>query len=307
MEPLPVEWSAGRSSAALIGFAGTFTGDQLSKLQLDLARWELEKYGPAYHEPFAEIVIEDGVTQLAKLAPSEGRRFAAMHGSEILRRRGREALDLTIAACARVAGLGPRPSPYLDGMLFDISTYALAEVSLGDVHMGMDEMRDFEMDQKLPVRPTLEQLAANTRLSMQLLDLPPAWTPVHALAFLIAAAHYADRAPGPIPERAHKLVESFSRVYSVTAPDLLTQGEQLYRACNDQRFVVMRVVEDQAMRFAWLELEPRTMVLQIVNSFASDELTPWRRAIITATMAVLATSPKAMVRPRHCPELPALR
>jgi hypothetical protein len=309
MQPLPPEWSAGRSTAALIGFAGTFTSDRLSTLQLDLTRWELEKYGPSFHEPFAEIVIEAGIGQLANLTPNEGRQFAVVHGSEILRRRGREALDLALAACARVAALGPRPSPYLDSMLFDISTYARGEVSLGDIHMGSDELRDFEMSQVLPMRPTSEQLATNTRLSLELLDLPPTWSPAHSIAFLIAAAHFTDRAPQPLPERAPKLVESFAKMYGVTASatDLLAQGEQLYRACNNQRFVVMRILEDQVMRFAWLDLDVRTIVLQLVNSFAADDLTAWRRAVITATMAVLATSPKALVRARHCPELPALR
>jgi hypothetical protein len=36
----------------------------------------------------------------------------------------------------------------------------------------------------------------------------------------------------------------------------------------------MRVVEDQVMRFASLELDVRTMVLQVINSFAADLLTP---------------------------------
>ncbi|HEY1548906.1 MAG TPA: hypothetical protein VGG28_13860, partial [Kofleriaceae bacterium] len=135
------------------------------------------------------------------------------------------------------------------------------------------------------------------------------WTPVHAMAFLISAAHFTDRAPTPMPANAAGLIESFAKIYSVNAsPDeLLAHGEQLYRRCNNHRFVVLRVVEDQVMRFASLELEVRTTVLQMVNSFAADLVTPWRRAIITATMAVLATSPKAMVRPRHCPAVPALR
>jgi hypothetical protein len=313
MQPLPAEWSSGRSMAALIGFAGTFTGDRLTPLQLDLARWELEKYGPAYHEPFAEIAIEAGITQLASLTPSEGRQFAVLHGSEILRRRGREAVDLAISACARVAALGPRPNQYLDAMLFDVSAYARGEVSMGEpgreINMGNDELQDFTLDHKLPIRPTPPELAAQTQLSMQLLDLPPTWTPAHAIAFLITAAHFTDRAPVPLPERATKLVESFANVYNVSASpgELLAHGDQLYRRCNNLRFVVMRVVEDQVMRFASLELDVRTMVLQVVNSFAADLVTPWRRAIVTATMAVLATSPKAMVRPRHCPAVPVLR
>jgi hypothetical protein len=99
----------------------------------------------------------------------------------------------------------------------------------------------------------------------------------------------------PLPDRAAALVESFAKVYGVTSSpaERLAHGDQLYRRCGNQRFVVS------------LELDVRTVVLQLVNSFAADLLTPWRRAIVTATMA--ATSPKALVRPRHCPAVPALR
>jgi hypothetical protein len=289
---------------ALIGFAGTFTSACLSDQQLGLARWELEKYGLAFHEPFAEQALAEGLANMQGLAPADGPRFAVAHGCEILRRRGRGILELAIAASARVAALGARTNPHLDTILFDVSSRSYGQVSFDDVHMGSDEIADFEMDHQLPVRANAAELAAQTRLACQLLAVPTTWTPAHALAFLIVAAHFSDRSPCPLPENATAIVTSFARIYSVDPVEALAKGEQLYRECYGQRFVVMRVVDDQLMAFARLPLDLRKTIVQIVNQFAAGDLTPWRRAIVTAAMAVLATSPKALDRERHCPEWP---
>jgi len=54
-----------------------------------------------------------------------------------------------------------------------------------------------------------------------------------------------------------------------------------------------------------LSLDVRNMIVQIVSYLASEELTATRRAVISATMGVLATSPRALARPRECVVWPA--
>jgi hypothetical protein len=311
MPSLPDNWSAGRSSAALIALASTYTSPSLSELQLDLMRWELEKYGPAFHEPFADVAINEALQ--VTHGERDVRAAAIAHGSEILRRRGREMLDGALCAAARVAVFGT-PNPALDALFYDVSRYAHGKVAMGDgngeVQLGDDEMRDMEMDMKLPRRPNAAELAHQLRVVVPLVDRPAGWTSAHALGFLIHAGHVVDRAnPGPVPEIASKMLASFAQAASCSAApsELLRAGEMLYTRCEANRFIVMRAVDDQLMHFVSFQDDVRQLIVRFVNEFASPELTPWRRAMITATMAVLATSPKAMQRERHCGAWPRLR
>jgi hypothetical protein len=290
MLSLPDNWSAGRSSAALIALASRYTSPSLSELQLDLMRWELEKFGPAFHEPFADVAIGEAL-QLTQ-GERDVRTAAIAHGSEIL--------DGALCAAARVAVFGT-PNPALDALVFDVSRYAYGKVAMdggnGDVQLGDDEVRDMELDFKLPKRPNAAELAHQLRVVVSLVDRPAGWTPAHALGFLLYTGHVVDRAtPGPVPEIASKMLASFAQAANCPAPpiELLRAGEMLYTRCEANRFVVMRVVEDQLMHFVSFQDDLRQLILRFVNEFASAELTPWRRAVITATMAVLATSPKAM-------------
>lgn len=68
--------------------------------------------------------------------------------------------------------------------------------------------------------------------------------------------------------------------------------------------MILRALEDQLMTFTRDSMPSRELILQIVNTLAAEHVTPTRRAIVTATMAVLGTSPNAMQRERQCPAWP---
>src|SRR5262245_48130010 len=104
---LPESWSAWRSAAALMCFSSYLSGGKQLSRQLPLIYWELEKYGPSFCEPPAKQVVDEAMTFLQKqleqtdaLMPENLGRF---HGSVILQHRGREALNMSLAGCARVA------------------------------------------------------------------------------------------------------------------------------------------------------------------------------------------------------------
>jgi hypothetical protein len=59
------------------------------------------------------------------------------------------------------------------------------------------------------------------------------------------------------------------------------------------------------MHFTTSPLDFRDLVMKVINFVVAEApLTAFRRAIVTAAMAVLATSPKALQRDRECPAWP---
>jgi hypothetical protein len=279
--------------------------------QLDVIRWELEKYGPAYNEPPAGKVVDEAMAELQQHAQGEPFALAIQHGSEVLRRRGREALWLAIAGCARVTAFGSPTIPHV-GLLHAIAVRSRSEASMNDDagtehFLGMDEVRDMEIGGLTPL-PTLDELARHLATCIAILPRPPEWSAAHALGFLLHAAHVCDRSDGAaFPETGKKFLAQVASIYSVSAtPDeLLARGAQLFAQTGGQRFVVLRAVEDQLMHFTTSPLDFRDLVMKVINFVVAEApLTAFRRAIVTAAMAVLATSPKALQRDRECPAWP---
>jgi hypothetical protein len=143
---LPETWTAGRSSAVLMMLSSALAGGKTSKERIQHTQWELEKYGPAFHEPPSNILIEDGARfwrlQADTVDESDPRALGRFHGSEILRRRGRQALDATTAACARIAACGEAPGKVIS-MLEDVVRHSTGVMSLVEAgceyHVGRDD------------------------------------------------------------------------------------------------------------------------------------------------------------------------
>jgi hypothetical protein len=307
-DEFPSTWTAWRSAATLMLISVGLSKSTRLVVQLERIHWELEKYGPTFREAPAPAIVQDAIAFIDRDRADVADLLAAasMHGTEILRRRGREALDLTVAACARVAALGTY-TPTHTMLLHHVVTRARGVSALGDAdgtrEMGVDEAGDFADFGELPVRPDETQLREWLAACVAISTRPPDWTAAHALAFLVYAAAHADRSTSVVlPERVTRVLAGFATSVGCTATpiELLECARSLYDQTNGVRFVILRAVEDQAM--LWVSFEPkiRATIVDIVNHVAADGLTALRRAIITATMGVLATSPKALVRPRAC-------
>jgi hypothetical protein len=280
--------------------------------QLDLIRWELEKYGPAFNEPPAGQVVDEAMRLFQQHAQDEPFALAVHHGSEILRRRGREALTLAVVGCARVAAFVDPTVPHV-GLLHAIVTRSRAEVSMNDPagaehFLGMDEVRDMELDMRVPTHPSLDELARDLVACIAILPRPPDWSAAHGLGFVLHAAHVCDRADNAaFPDKIKGFLGQAASVQSVsaTADELLARGAQLFAQTGGHRFVVLRAVEDQLMQLSTHPLEFRELLVKVINYVVAEApMTPLRRAIVTAAMAVLATSPKALQRDRECPPWP---
>lgn len=307
---LPPDWTGWRSAAALMTLSLYVTQAADRNPQIQLIHWELEKYGPTFCEPApgqlvsaAIAVLEQQVTQADLVDPREVGRF---HASEVLRRRGREALDLALCASARAAALATA-TPAHTTWLHDLMIHARSRQSFDTADerhwLGDDEARDFADFEELRRFPAPDVFAGWMRRCVGLLDRPEDWSGAHALAFVAQAAHRADRAtPPPMPERVQRFLASFAGAIGCEAPlhELLDQGLAMFERCEGIRFVLLRAVEDQLMHLWALEPKVRSVIVDIVNTLASESVTATRRAIITATMGVLATSPKADPRPRAC-------
>jgi hypothetical protein len=303
---LPSTWTAWRSAVVLMLYSSWLSKSTRRDLELERIWWELEKYGPTFCEAPAPAIVQDATAFIGRVDVADLLAAASMHGSEILRRRGREALDLTVAACARVAALGTY-TPTHTMLLHHVVTHSRGVAALGDAdgtrQMGVDEAGDFADFGELPMRPDEAQLREWLAACVAVAARPPDWTAAHALAFLVYAAAHADRSTSVVlPERVTRALAGFATGVGCTAEasELLERARSLYDQTNGVRFVMLRAVEDQAM--LWVSFEPRVRatIVDIVNHVAADGLTALRRAIITATMGVLATSPKALVRPRAC-------
>ncbi|HEY1811492.1 MAG TPA: hypothetical protein VGG74_04000 [Kofleriaceae bacterium] len=308
---LPSTWTAWRSAAVLMFINAWLSKSTRRDVQLERMWWELEKYGPTFCEPPAPVIVDDATAFIARVGIDDPLAVASMHGTEILRRRGREALDLTVAACARLAALGTY-TPTHTTLLHQVVTRSRGVSALGDAdgprEMGFDEAGDFADFGELPVRPDETRLRGWLDACIAIAARPPDWTAAHALAFLVYAAAHADRSTSVVvPEKVTRALADFATAVGCTSEpsELLERARSLYDQTKGVRFVVLRAVEDQAM--LWVSSEPklRAAIVGIVNYVAVDGgLTALRRAIITATMGVLATSPKALVRPRACVEWP---
>jgi hypothetical protein len=314
--PLPDTWTGWRSAAALMILTGHASGLPLSPAQKRLIFWELEKYGPCYCELPAEELAADALRLVAEQLSSDTEpdpcAYGRFHASVVLARRGREALNLTLAACARVNNVGPRADDEATHrFLYDAWINAIGQATLHvdgqDHHLGADEAQDYADFGVLQPLPTFSQAVACLRATTAILPLQPGWTRADGFAFLIHASHVADRPePRPLPPSAREIIERLAPMFGHTGTidDLLARARALYQRCEDHRFVILRVVEDQLMHFVSLSLDERKLILRIVNSFASDDLTALRRAIVTSTMAVLATSERAQQRARFCSAWP---
>lgn len=291
-------------------------GKQLAR-QLPLIYWELEKYGPCFCEPPAKDVVDEAMAflkqQLEQTDALMPENIARFHGSVILQRRGREALNASLAACARVAAIEATTSAH-DEMIYDTAVSSAGQVSINqggvDYHLGPDEAHELAESGRLPRPPTREQVRSDVATCVAILTRPAGWTPAHAIAFVLHAAHAVDReVSDALPEKARSFVMQVRRLFGVdesTAVEtIVEQAARLLQRCGRSRFVLVRALEDQLMHLVHTPLDFREVVLQLVNYVATEgTLTPLRRHIVTTTMAVLATSPKAMQRPRDCPEWP---
>src|SRR5690242_12090130 len=174
---LPANWTGWRSAAALMTLSVyvTQTADRASQIQL--IHWELEKYGPTFCEPppgelvrDAIAVLEQQMTQADLVDPREVGRF---HASEVLRRRGREALDLALCACARVAALATA-TPAHTTWLHDLMIHARSSHSFDTADerhwLGDDEARDIADFEELRPFPDLDTFAGWLRRCVGLLD-----------------------------------------------------------------------------------------------------------------------------------------
>jgi len=313
---LPDAWTGWCSAAVLMTFSGRRAGIRLSKIQQRLICWELEKYGPCYCEPSADSVIRDALRFFAQQRTPDGdgesRELVRFHASLLLARRGREALNLTLAACARVRAYGPRgEDPALQLLLHDACIHSVGQAMFRQKelnrHLGADEAQDYADFGVLQPLPDAAESEACLRAAVEILKRPPGWTSAHALAFLVYAGHVTDRqAPGPLPELANDILDRLAPQlgHSGNADELLPPARALYDRCENRRFVVLRAIEDQLMHFVYLKPDERKLILNIVNAVASAQLTAYRRAIVTATMTVLATSNRALQRERCCPDWP---
>lgn len=310
--PPPASWTAGRSAAALMSFTGYLGGAALSERQLGLARFELEKYALACHEPAPEVVIADALqfsaTQVTGDDWHDPSAFGRAHGGEILRRRNRELLHAALSACARIAALGSGLTPKLEAWLHDIAIHAPGHCSVDDGpvrwQLGDDDIRELKETKRLPPLPDLAETSWRLRSCVALLSRPPGWSVGHALAFVLLAAHVVDRPSVPPPTPLMTRILADPAFGPATPRELLLAAWELLERCCGRRFVILRALEDQLMTFASGSMASRAFILELVNTLAVEELTVTRRAIVTATMAVLATSPKAMQRERRCPAWP---
>lgn len=314
--PLPGSWSAGRSVAALMTFSGLLAGAPKTKRLIQLMHWELEKYGSAFHEPPSTTLLDEGArfwgAQCQKTDIADPRALGRFHGGEILRRRGRELLDAALSACVRVASLGSTPERVVS-MLADAARHSVGDVSIvedgGVYHMGPNDDAALYADAEM--RPPFPG-AADFARCVELWHEPEGWTEAHAVSFLLHAGHFADRLHAPsLPDSAlddiKLIAETLELPTSADSLDAITRaGFSLLERCSS-RYTVLRAVEDQLMYFAVGSLELRTWLLHAVNRVVArgESLTPLRRQIVTTTMAVLATSPEAMRRPRQCLQYPA--
>lgn len=287
------EWTAGSSVAALVRLVATARSAFLSPAQIGLLQWELEKFGPRYDEPPANVVIRDGLRGLRAVAVLGIREVALLHGQEIMRLRGREALDRALVTAARVAARESTVADEVAELLYEVSSRAIEPVLASDA-----------IAQLLP-HPTAEEFLCQLRLAVAIVARPYGWTPAHALGFLLYAAHSVDGALwSPLGELARRMLSAAGFVYAETSAEVvLAYGEALYERCEGYRFVLFRAVEDQLMHFARSNSEVRNVVVSAVRE-AAGEATPDRRAIITAATAILGTHPRARYRERHCPDWP---
>lgn len=289
-------------------------GKQLGR-QLPLIYWELEKYGPCFGEPPARQVVDEAMTllrqQLEQIDSLMPEHLARFHGTVILQRHGREALNASLAACARVAAVEATTQAH-DMMLYDAAVSSRGQVSISrggvDYHLGPDEARDLAESGQLPEPPTPDSVRADLAACVSILPRPTGWTPLHAIAFVLHSAHAADRqVAGMLPPSARSFVTRARKDLGVDdnleIESIVTQAAELLQRCGRSRFVFGRALEDQLMHLARAPLAFRELVVQLVNSLAGDG-TQLRRHIVTATTGVLATSPKAMQRPRDCPAWP---
>lgn len=306
---LPASWSAGRSMAALMAFSGYVAG---AKPQIRLMQWELEKYGPAFHEPPSAVVIEEAMRfselQFEPADQTDPRAMGRFHGSEIVSRRSRELLDLTASACMRIATHGSTPER-AERMLEDVLRNALGAVGLViDGHEywfgRQDDPEEYAVADARPPIPSAEDL----RRSTELLTRPAGWTEAHALSFLLHAAHLAGRDDeAPLPDLAYAEIRATAETIECPEPieDIIARGESLFLRCAGRRFVWFRAIEDQLMHFVTGSRDLRVWLMRLVNSVvAAGPITPLRRGIVTVTMAVLAAGATPLDRPRQCPAWP---
>jgi hypothetical protein len=289
-------------------------GKQLAR-QLPLIYWELEKYGPGFGEPPATQVVDEAMQllrrQLEQIDSLMPEHLARFHGSVILQRKGREALNASLAACARVASVEATTQAH-EEMLYDAAVSSLGQVSISqrgvDYHLGPDEARELAESGQLPEPPSRDRVRADLAACVSMLARPRGWTPLHAIAFVLHAAHMADRqVAGMLTPSARLFVTQARKVFgvddSIEIESIVTEAAQLLQRCGRSRFVFVRALEDQLMHLAHAPLEFRALVVQLVNSLAGDG-TLLRRHIVSTTMGVLATSPNATQRRRDCPAWP---
>ena len=286
------------SAAKLMIASAQLSGWDRRVEQLRCMYFELEKYGPAFNEPPAPRLLDDAASGLARESLEDVRAFARAHGSEILQRRGREAVDLVVSACARVAALGtstPKHSVLCFELVRGSKGTAALERNGATYELGADEAADVADFGELPARPDAPELLRWLDRCVAVRRRPADWTPAHALALVLQAAAQGSAFSDKIIGSLDKLARAVQ--CDVPAAALLERGRAILEPTGNVRFVVLRAVEDQLMELVELPAPVRQTIVKIVDHVAQP-VTAFRRAVVTASMTVLATSPKAVDRPR---------
>ena len=154
-------------------------------------------------------------------------------------------------------------------------------------------------------------MRANLAACVAILPRPSGWSAVHAIAFLLHAAHVVDRQVGdPLPEKGRLMLMQVRKVFDLDEDEsldtIVAQAAQLLQRCGRSRFVLVRALEDQLMHLVQTPLDFRELVVQLVNHFAADgTLSPLRRNIITTTMAVLGDEPAGHATAARLPGMAA--
>jgi hypothetical protein len=161
--------------------------------------------------------------------------------------------------------------------------------------LGADEATDFGDFGELPVRPDAPELLRWLDRCVAVRHRPTDWTAAHALAVILLAAAQGNAFSDKVVGSLDKLARAVQ--CDVPATVLLDRGRAVLERAGRVRFVVLRAVEDQLMELVELPAPVRQTIVKIVDHVAQP-VTAFRRAIVTASMTVLATSPRAVDRPR---------
>ncbi len=308
--PFPADWTAFTSAAALMRLSGVLT-NHWTALQQRHAQWELEKYGPCYCELPAPALIERAraylSAQLERVEPEELHRVALVHGSRLLKGRGREALNHAVSSMARVARLGGvRELSGVAALAHTVLRHSEGQMSVdgphGRVHFGHDEVQLYGADALIQRRPpSVADTARRVRRTVELLELVDGWTHGHSCAFLLKSCASVDLPrPQPLPDGLWPAVRAYAPrdVTRETIERDATRFLDTLRA-EDDRWLFIRAFEDELAALMADDIDNLRTLLHVMNKLVKDGgVTPYRRDLLTRAMAIFALGEAADRRPR---------